>query len=315
MLCPTTAPMPRPCATRWPRSAPAPGNSATTAAARSTAATPPASKCLASRACHAWTRHQRRGIACHQPVAHRTIQTGPQHRVGRPDRRIGQRPRPSALVLALIASTSASMSWASAGPAVSRRTAPAPGACGTDWRRAPASTPCGRKLPGGGPPVRKPVADRALGVLNRGHWWPGPRGGVFPFREECPRDDCRCPDVGSAFVARPVFGSVLTWPAAWRIGCRSLSSPMSFAPMSQRTRCTCLICDTCEFRSWRGTAGRPEGSKFPMRAALNPSLPTAIGPPQTTRRPAVVTGRPREGKSGVLERTCLPHTNTGGRLI
>ena len=92
------------------------------------------------------------------------------------------------------------------------------------------------------------------------HFWQpsrGPRHGTAPatnptvvgaegaacslFREECPRDDCRCPDVGSAFLARPVFGSVLTWPAAWRIGCRSLSSPV-------------------RFRSWRGLPGGPRGA-------------------------------------------------------
>ena len=122
------------------------------------------------------------------------------------------------------------------------------------------------------------------------------------FWEECPKSGCACPDVGSALVAR--VRSVLTWPAAPAYGCRSRSNRTAGVAGSRTP--------PSAPRSWRDRRP-PDRSKFPMRAALNHSIPRAVDPPRQPRRPGVA-GRPR-GQVRRMERTCLPHTNTIRRLI
>ena len=62
--------------------------------------------------CNTWTRHQDRGIARQQSVAHRAVEPSPQHGVGLPDGRVGER-------------RSGRLAGASPAPAPQRRTAAA----------------------------------------------------------------------------------------------------------------------------------------------------------------------------------------------
>ena len=127
--------------------------------------------------------------------------------------------------------------------------------------------------------------------------------------EECLSPGCRCPDVGSAVVARresATFRSVLTWPAArgvWAVG-RCLTSMRLRGGGGRQSyaakRCSPLL------------EGPPatRGSTFPLRAAPNHSI-----------RQRSARHNPTRGWRADLEaqvpaylRTCLPHTNTSGRL-
>jgi hypothetical protein len=79
--------------------------------------------------------------------------------------------------------------------------------------------------------------------------------------------------------ANPPFRSVLTWPAAPAYGCRSPSDPDETPRRGGRQSYAAKRSPLLE-----EDRGPPEESKFPMRAAPNHSIPTAVGPPQPTAR-------------------------------
>jgi hypothetical protein len=135
------------------------------------------------------------------------------------------------------------------------------------------------------------------------------RAHLSHYREECPKVDCQRPIGGSASEGRRVspdsFRADVAGSPAY--GCRSPSGlkrllAAGVARQSYAAKRPPIL---------EGTAGHPR-SPFPMRAASN-HLPGCGRPATTTRRGVRRTDL--DGKSGVLERTCLPHTNTDKRLI